>query len=131
MAEKEEGRRMRVALRPRTRNKKSCRQKPSAGEEEEGGSGVPCRPPRPERGVRPPLLRRTRPRPSPRFGAMKSEAKGSRRNVETDGGKQTREKPIYSAKKPRRGKAKRYPHLIQRLKRRRRFKIRGQRYSST
>src|ERR1044072_4987614 len=108
MAEKAERRRTRVAFWPRTRRKKSYRQKPSSIEEEGGLGGPPWRPPRPERGVRPPLLRRTRPRPALRFGAMKSEGKGSRRNVETNGGKQTRAKPIYSAKKPRRGKAKRY-----------------------
>src|SRR4051812_3656860 len=112
MTEKDGGRRTRVALRPRTRNKKSCRQKPSTEEKEGNGSGAPCRPPRPERGVRPPLQRRTRPRPAPRFGAMEGEERRSRRNVETDGGKQTRTKPIYSTKEPRRGKAKRCPHSI-------------------
>ena len=42
---------------------------------EEDGGDAPCRPPRPERGIRPPLLRRTRPRPAPRLGAMKDEKK--------------------------------------------------------
>ena len=56
-----------------------------------------------------PLLRRTRPRPAPHFEAMKSEAKGSRRNAETDGRTQTKAEPIYSTKKPQRGKAKTAP----------------------
>src|SRR4051812_32298920 len=79
MEEKAEGRRMRVALWPRTRRRKSYRQKPSSKEEEEGVGVAPRRPPREERGVRPPRPRRTRPRPTPRLGPMR-RGKGRRGN---------------------------------------------------
>src|SRR3954465_6130383 len=65
MAEKAEGRRTRLALLPRTRKRKSWRQKLFAMGEEEGICAVPWRPPRHERGVRPP-----RPRPTPCLGTM-------------------------------------------------------------
>src|ERR1041385_7759206 len=71
MAEKAEGRRTRLELWPQTCKRKSQRQNPSSKGEEEGTGTAPWRPPRHERGVRPPRPRRTRPRPISRLGAMR------------------------------------------------------------
>src|ERR1041385_1825439 len=128
MAEKAEGRRTRLELWPQTCKRKSQRQNPSSKGEEEGTGTAPWRPPRHERGVRPPRPRRTRPRPISRLGAMRGTREEGRgkaaRWIEAE--RCGRERLIYRTTILKHREAKTTAAINSKTKRRRRLGLQDQ-----